>query len=101
MMKFKTVVLCLKLFTCLVVQRSFGNYFSMIIDPLSHCTKNEEILNGKLHFLCIVNRYFLIGKNLNSKNYNVCITRKRAYHSLIKLLLLKDGKNDYKLVNKS
>ena len=25
MMKFKTVVLCLKLLTCLIVQRSFGN----------------------------------------------------------------------------
>ena len=65
-MKFKTVVLCLKLFTCLVVQRSFGNYFSMIIDPLSHCTKNEEILNGKLHFLYIVNRYFLTARTTMS-----------------------------------
>ena len=27
MMKFKTVVLCLKLLTCLIVQRSFGNLF--------------------------------------------------------------------------
>ena len=28
MMKFKTVVLCLKLLACLIVQRSFGNIFT-------------------------------------------------------------------------
>ena len=29
-MKFKTVVLCLKLLTCLIVQRSFGNIYIYI-----------------------------------------------------------------------
>ena len=39
MMKFKTVVLCLKLVTCLIVRRGFGNIFK--------CSGNEITLIDK------------------------------------------------------
>ena len=29
----------------------------------SHCTKNEEILHGKLHFLCSVRKQNILGKD--------------------------------------
>ena len=36
-MKFKTVVLCLKLLTCLIVQRSFGNEESKFATKKNMC----------------------------------------------------------------
>ena len=34
-MKFKTVILCLKLLTCLIVQRSFGNILFDYVQKLA------------------------------------------------------------------
>ena len=34
-MKFKTVILCLKLLACLIVERSFGNIFLIYINDLT------------------------------------------------------------------
>ena len=43
MMKFKTVVLCLKLLTCLIVERSFGNFhYVAMLMTTSHKSKSVD-----------------------------------------------------------
>ena len=60
-MKFKTVVLCLKLLTCFILQRSFGN---IVIKILSSMIKKWQVEK---------NQKSLIGTILNS-NEDILLT---------------------------
>ena len=51
---------------------NYDNYFLLRGAVLSHCTKNEEILNGKLHFLsdCICSYHVTHAFQSESKLYS-------------------------------